>query len=262
MCELIYPGLLAGILLSLSTGPLGSFIVWRRISSFGDTLSHSSVLGLAISVCFETNSFYTVLLFMFFLSVLLAWLEKLLSVSLETILSIISHSSLSLGIILISLMSTSHDIDFSNYLFGDLLIVTMFDLLIIASGSFLILIVLIFRWNSILLLTVNEELAQVDGVNLFYARLTLMLTTALCISIAVKFVGVFLITALLVIPPATAQRFSNSPEKMICISVMISIISVTSGIFLSFFYNTPTSPSIVLCSSFFYLLSNLLKKIK
>ncbi|AYN24750.1 zinc ABC transporter permease subunit ZnuB [Buchnera aphidicola] len=259
MFELIYPGWLAGILLSFATGPLGSFIIWRRISSFGDTLSHSSILGLAISILFKIDSFYTVLFFMSFLAIVLAWIEKLLSVSLETILSIISYSSLSLGMIFISLMSTSRHIDLSNYLFGDLLIVTKFDLFIISLGSLTVLTVLFLRWNSILLLTINEELAQIDGVNIFYARLTLMLTTALAISIAIKFVGVLLITSLLIIPPATAQLFSDSPEKMIIISIIISIISVTGGIFLSFFYNTPTSPSIVLFSSCVYLLSNVKK---
>lgn len=261
MFELIYPGWLAGILLSFATGPLGSFIVWRRISSFGDTLSHSSILGLAISILFQIDFFYTELFFMSFLAVILVWMEQLLSVSLETILSIISHSSLSLGIICISLMSTSHHIDLSNYLFGDLLLVTVFDVCIIALGSLIVLTILFFRWNSILLLTINEELAQIDGVNIFYARLTLMLTTAICISIAIKFVGVLLITSLLIIPPATAQIFSNSPEKTIGFSILISIISVTGGIFLSFFYNVPTSPSIVLFSSCVYLLSNIKKLI-
>lgn len=259
MFELIYPGWLAGIFLSFATGPLGACIVWRRISSFGDTLCHSSILGLAISILFEIDSFYTVLSFMSVLAIILAYLENILSVSLETILSIISHSALSLGIILISLMSFSHHIDLSGYLFGDLLIVTIFDLCIIASGSLIVLFILFFNWNSILLLTINEELAQIDGVNIFYTRLILMLTTALSISIAIKFVGVLLVTSLLIIPPSIAQIFSNSPEKMVFLAILISFFSITGGIFLSFLYNTPTSPSIVLFSSFLYLLSNLKK---
>ncbi|QCI17137.1 zinc ABC transporter permease subunit ZnuB [Buchnera aphidicola (Aphis helianthi)] len=249
------PGWLSGVFLSLAIGPLGCFIVWRRMSSFGDTLSHSSLLGLAISVAFQSNSFYIILGFISLLAIFLAWLEKILPISLETILSIISHSSLALGIVLISLISTSEPINFNNYLFGDLLSVTKSDLITISLGSIIVLIVLIIRWNTILLVTINPELAQIDGINIFYARLTLMLTTALTISIAMKFVGALLITSLLVIPPATAQYFSNSPEKMAIIGILISIFSITGGIILSILLNIPTSPSIVLFASFIYLLS-------
>ncbi|CAL4323108.1 metal ABC transporter permease [Buchnera aphidicola] len=261
MFELIYPGWLAGILLSFSTAPLGAFIIWRRISSFGNTLSHSSILGLVISVFFKIDSFYAVLLFMIFLAIVLAWLEKSLSISSETILSIISYTSLSLGIICMSFISTARQIHFNNYLFGDLLTITKSDLFTIALGSFFVLMILVFRWNSILSATINEELAQIEGINIFFVRLTLMLMTSLVISIAIKCVGALLINSLLVIPPATAQVFSDSPEKMIIFSILISIFSVTGGIFFSFFYNTPTSPSIVLFACFLYLIINIKKLI-
>ncbi|MCU4136911.1 zinc ABC transporter permease subunit ZnuB [Buchnera aphidicola (Sitobion miscanthi)] len=259
MFELILPGWLAGVILSLTTGPLGSFIVWRRMSSFGDTLSHSSLLGIAISIAFNIHSFYALFFLMILIAIILACLEELLSMSLETILSIVSHSSLSLGIVLISLMSSKKKVDVTNYLFGDLLSVTKLDLLIISISSMIIVSILLFRWNSILSATINEELAKIDGINIFYARLTIMLMTAFTIAIAIKFVGALLITSLLIIPPATAQHFSGSPEKMVFIAIIVSIISVTGGILLSIFYNTPASPSIVLCSSFLCLLSNIKK---
>ncbi|QCI19880.1 MAG: zinc ABC transporter permease subunit ZnuB [Buchnera aphidicola (Brevicoryne brassicae)] len=258
MFELIFPAWLAGIILVLTTGPLGSFIVWRRMSSFGDTLSHSSVLGLAISALFNISSFYIIFCFISFLAIFLAWLEEILPCSLETIFSVISHTSLSLGIVLISLISTNYpQINIPNYLFGDLLTVAKSDLVIMLIGSIVIISFLIYRWNALLLATINKELAQIDGINIFYARLTIMLMTALTIAMAIKFVGALLITSLLIIPPATAQHFSESPEKMVFISIIVGIISVTGGIFFSVFYNTPASPSIVLCSSFLFLLSNI-----
>ncbi|QIQ41905.1 MAG: zinc ABC transporter permease subunit ZnuB [Buchnera aphidicola (Microlophium carnosum)] len=259
MFELIFPGWLAGVILALTTGPLGSFIVWRRMSSFGDTLSHSSLLGIAISIAFNINSFYAVFILMSLIAIILAWLEELLPVSLETIISIISHSSLSLGMVFISLLPTKKEINITNYLFGDLLSVTKHDLIIILISSILILSVLLFRWNVILSATINEELAQIDGINVFSARLTIMLMTAFTIAIAIKFVGALLITSLLIIPPATAQHFSGSPEKMVIIAIIVSILSVTGGLYLSVFYNTPSSPSIVLCSVFLCLLSNIKK---
>ncbi|ACL30124.1 zinc ABC transporter permease subunit ZnuB [Buchnera aphidicola] len=259
MFELIFPGWLAGVLLSLTTGPLGSFIVWRRMSSFGDTLSHSSLLGIALSIAFNVNSFYAILILMSFIAIILAWLEELLPVSLDTVLNIISHSSLSLGMVFISLISSKKEINITNYLFGDLLSVTKNDLITISISSILILSILLFRWHSILSSTINEELSQIDGINVLYARLTIMLMTAFTIAIAIKFVGALLITSLLIIPPATAQHFSGSPEKMVIIAIIVSILSVTGGISLSVFYNTPASPSIVLCSSFLCLISNIKK---
>ncbi|BAB13025.1 zinc ABC transporter permease subunit ZnuB [Buchnera aphidicola str. APS (Acyrthosiphon pisum)] len=259
MFELIFPGWLAGVLLSLTTGPLGSFIVWRRMSSFGDTLSHSSLLGIALSIAFNINSFYAILILMSFIAIILAWLEELLPVSLDTVLNIISHSSLSLGMVFISLISSKKEINITNYLFGDLLSVTKNDLITISISSILILSILLFRWHSILSSTINEELSQIDGINVLYARLTIMLMTAFTIAIAIKFVGALLITSLLIIPPATAQHFSGSPEKMVIIAIIVSILSVTGGISLSVFYNTPASPSIVLCSSFLCLISNIKK---
>ncbi|WAI18526.1 MAG: zinc ABC transporter permease subunit ZnuB [Buchnera aphidicola (Acyrthosiphon caraganae)] len=259
MFELISPGWFAGIILALTTGPLGSFIVWRRMSSFGDTLSHSSLLGIAVSIAFNINSFYALFFLMTLIAIILAWLEKLLPVSLEVILSIISHSSLSLGMVCMNLMSANKKIDITSYLFGDLLSVKKYDLIIISITSIIILSILFFRWNSILSATINEELAQIDGVNIFLVRLTVMLMTAFTIAISIKFVGALLITSLLIIPPATAQHFSDSPEKMVIIAIIISIVSVTGGVSLSVLYNTPASPSIVLFSSFLCLLANIKK---
>ncbi|WP_425619516.1 metal ABC transporter permease [Buchnera aphidicola] len=259
MFKLIFLGWLTGVILSLTTAALGSFVLWRRIASFGDTLSHSSILGIAISIIFNINSFFSLFLLMSILAIILAWLETLLPFAIDTILNIISHSTLSLGIILMSIISNNHRIDVTHYLFGDLLAVTKYDLIIIVINSIIILSILYYYWNYILSATINEELAQADGINIFYARLIIMLIIALNISISIKFVGALLITSLLIIPPATAQHFSNSPENMVIISILVSIISVTGGIIFSFYAHTPTSPSIVLFSSFLCLISNIRK---
>ncbi|CAL4322376.1 zinc ABC transporter permease subunit ZnuB [Buchnera aphidicola] len=259
MFEIIFPGWLAGIVLTLATGPLGSFMVWRRMSAFGDTLSHSSLLGLAISTILDFDSFYSILFFIGLLAIIIAWIEEIVPFSIETTLSIISHSSLSLGIFCVSLMSTTQPIDINSYLFGDLLAVTTSDLITISIISLIVLSILIFSWENLLSATINEELAKIDGINLYHVRLKIMLTSAMTIAIAIKCVGALLVTSLLIIPPATAQRFSSSPEKMVIISIIISIISVTGGVFLSMLCNTPASPSIVVFSSFICLISNIQK---
>jgi zinc transport system permease protein len=161
--------------------------------------------------------------------------------------------------ILISFLSSTKKIDLNNYFFGDLLKVTVFDLILITIGSIIILSILIYHWNDILTTTINEELAKIDGINLLYIRLIIMFMISLSISIAIKFVGSLLVTSLLVIPPSTAQHFSKSPEKMAFFTILISIISITGGICLSVYYSIPSSPAIVIFSTSIYFLSHLKK---
>ncbi|HMI76980.1 MAG TPA: zinc ABC transporter permease subunit ZnuB [Buchnera sp. (in: enterobacteria)] len=255
MIELFFLGWLAGILLTLVTGPLGSFIVWRRMSAFGDTLSHSSLLGLSVGVVLNINPFYTVLFLLLFISSIIIFLEYISCLALDTILGIITYSTLSLGMITVSFMSEIKKMSITNYFFGDLLTITFSDLIIIILLIIVVLFILIWYWKKMLLLTINAELAKVDGVNITKIRLIFILITAVTISVSIKFIGSLVIAALLVIPAATSQRFASSPENMACISILIGILGVTSGMLVSYFFHTPSSPSIVLFLSCFFLLS-------
>lgn len=257
MISFLFPGWIAAIILVLATGPLGSFIILRRMSSFGDTLSHASILGLSISVLLDVNPFYINVLFVLLLAIVISWLEEHSFLSLDTILGVIANSSLSVGLILMSLMSNNYNIDINSYLFGDLLTVSFSDLIPLIIGSFLILVVFKYYWNKIVLMTINSELAVIDGVNLYKTRLILILITALTIGMSTKFFGVLIITSLLIIPAASAQKLSNSPEQMVFLSTLIGIFSVTGGIYLSVFFDIPTSPSIVVCASLVFFLSHI-----
>ncbi|CAL4043151.1 zinc ABC transporter permease subunit ZnuB [Buchnera aphidicola] len=256
MTELLFPGWLAGILLTLATGPLGSFIVWRRMSAFGDTLSHSSLLGLSVGVLFNINSFYMILFFLLLISSFIVLLEHISFLSLDTILGIISHSALSLGMIILSIMSEKKRISIANYFFGNLLKVNDVDLMIIVSVIIVISFFLIFYWREILFLTINPELAIVDGINIAKIRLIFILMTTLVIAISIKFIGSLVVTALLIIPSSTARRFATSPENMAMLASCIGMLGVTIGMGIAIFFDIPTSPSIVLFLSFFFLLSN------
>lgn len=258
MIALLLPGWLGGILLTLAAGPLGSFIVWRRMSYFGDTLAHASLLGIAVGLLFNLTPWYGVIILCLLLALLLVWIENKPQLALDTILGIMAHSALSLGMVVVSLMSGVR-VDLMAYLFGDLLAVTAQDLLVIAVGIALVLFLLIYQWRNLLLMTISAELAQVDGVNLSRARLILMLVTALTIGVSMKFVGSLIITSLLIIPAATARRFSRSPEQMSVYATLTGILAVTGGMALSARFDTPAGPSVVICASLLFILS-LLKK--
>jgi zinc transport system permease protein len=252
--ELLLPGWFAGFLLALAAGPLGSFVVWRRMSYFGDTLAHASLLGVAFGLLLNISPFYAVIAITLLLSLLLVWLERRPHLAIDTLLGILAHSALSLGLVVVSLMSNVR-VDLMAYLFGDLLSVTPTDLYTIGAGVAIVLAVLAFYWRSLLSMTISPELAQVDGVNIQRTKMVLMLVTALTIGVAMKFVGALIITSLLIIPAATARRFARSPEQMAGIAILVGILAVTAGLTFSAWYDTPAGPSVVLGASLMFMLS-------
>ncbi len=254
MIELLLPGWLAGILLACAAGPLGSFVVWRRMSYFGDTLAHASLLGVAFGLLLNVNPFYAVIAVTLCMALGLVWLERRPHLALDTLLGIMAHSALSLGLVVVSLMGNIR-VDLMAYLFGDLLSVTLEDIVTIALGVVIVCGVLFWQWRNLLAMTISADLAHVDGVNLQRTKMLLMLITALTIGVAMKFVGALIITSLLIIPAATARRFARTPEQMAAIAVLLGMISVTGGLALSAFYDTPAGPSVVLASAVLFTLS-------
>lgn len=258
MFDILFPAWLTGILLSLITAPLGAFVVWRKMAYFGDTLSHSALLGVALGFFFNVNPYLAILILVMILAILMVWLENHSQFSVDTILGIIAHSCLSLGVVTVGLLNNVR-VDLMAYLFGDLLAMTYKDLLYIGLGVAVVLITLIYFWKPLISTTVSPELAQVEGINIRKMRFILMILTALTIALSMKFVGALIITSLLIIPAATARRFSRTPESMAVIAIIISMLSVSMGLCLSGLYDTAAGPSVVICSSFLFLLS-LVKK--
>ncbi|WP_432717042.1 zinc ABC transporter permease subunit ZnuB [Pantoea agglomerans] len=254
MIELLLPGWIGGVMLALAAGPLGSFVVWRKMSYFGDTLAHASLLGVAFGLLFNVNPYYAVILVTVCLALGLVWLERRPHLAIDTLLGIMAHSALSLGLVVVSLMKNVR-VDLMAYLFGDLLAVTPDDLWMMGGGVVIVLLVMAWQWRSLLSMTISPELAQVDGVNIQRTRLILMLVTALTIGVAMKFVGALIITSLLIIPAATARRFVRSPEGMAAVAVVIGVIAVTGGLTFSAFYDTPAGPSVVLCAAILFIFS-------
>ncbi|MBV4411596.1 zinc ABC transporter permease subunit ZnuB [Enterobacteriaceae bacterium YMB-R22] len=260
MIELLLPGWLAGLMLSCAAGPLGSFVVWRRMSYFGDTLAHASLLGVAFGLLLNINPFYAVIAVTLLLALALVWLEKRPNLAIDTLLGIMAHSALSLGLVVVSLMSGIR-VDLMAYLFGDLLSVTPEDLLTIATGVAAVVAILCWQWRNLLAMTISQDLAFVDGVSLQRVRLILMLVTALTIGVAMKFVGALIITSLLIIPAATARRFARSPEQMAWLAVVVGALAVTGGLAFSACYDTPAGPSVVLAAALLFILSMMRRQV-
>ena len=256
MADFLLWAWLGGLMIAAITGPLGCFMVWRRMAYFGDTLAHAALLGVALGLLLHINIGIAVVLVCLWLALLLSTLMHKRIIATDTLLGILSHASLSLGLISLSLFD-HQAIDLMGFLFGDLLAIGYQDLTWIALACGLVLAILIRIWKPLLAITVNEELAQVEGINVAWMRTLLMLLVAVVIAVAMKVVGVLLITSLLIIPAAAARRLSSSPEQMALLASLLGMLAVSGGLALSWFYDTPAGPSIVVIASalFFVLFS-------
>lgn len=256
MADFLLNALLAGLALALVAGPLGSFVVWRRMAYFGDTLSHAALLGVALGFLLDVSPTLAVTVGCVLLAVLLVTLQQRQPLAADTLLGILAHSTLSLGLVTLSFMKEVR-VDLMAYLFGDLLAVSA---LWIIAGSALVLALICFLWRPLLAITVHEELAKVEGLPVGAIRLALMLLIAIVIAVAMKIVGVLLITSLLIIPAAAAQRHARSPEQMAVGASLLGLVAVCAGLALSWFKDTPAGPSIVVSAAGLFLLSFVLPR--
>lgn len=246
--------LIAGVGLAITVGPLGCFVVWRRMAYFGDTMAHSALLGVALSLLLDLNLMVSVFIVAAMVSLLLLALQKRGGLSTDALLGILSHSSLSIGLVIVAFMTWVR-IDLVGFLFGDILAVSEADIDIVWGGGILVLMALVMLWRPLLASTVNPEIAEAEGLHPERSRLFFMLLMALVIAIAMKIVGILLITSLLIIPAATARRFSASPEIMAVFASLIGAVSVVGGLFGSLHLDTPSGPSIVVAALVIFVLS-------
>lgn len=228
-------------------GPLGCFIVWKRLAYFGDTLAHAALLGAAIAFLFDINMTVAIFIVSTLVALSLLVLQSRISISADAILGLISHSSLALGLVVLSFLTWIR-FDLMGLLFGDILAVSKLDVYLIWFGGAAILALLVIIWRPLFAATVNKELAKAEGRNPDLYELIFMLLMAGVIAIAIKVVGVLLITALLIIPAAAARRFSYSPELMALFAAIIGVTSSVFGLYGSLKWDTPAGPSIVLAA--------------
>ena len=259
MPDFLLYALCAGLFLAVVAGPLGSFVVWRRMAYFGDTLAHSALLGVALGMLLQINLTLAVTVGCVLVAVLLVALQSRNWLASDTLLGILAHSTLSLGLVVLAL---SHNVrvDLLAYLFGDLLAITRAELGWMLGGLALVLALMTWLWRPLLAITVHEELARVEGRPVNAIRLALMLLVAIVIAVAMKVVGVLLITSLLIIPPAAAQRHARTPEQMALGASLLGALAVLGGLSMSWQLDTPAGPSIVVSAAGLFMLALLVPR--
>ena len=257
MDDFIIRALLAGLAIAIIAGPLGVFVLWRRMAYFGDTLSHSAILGVALGFLLSINLNVGILASTLTVAVLLILSERQKSIGSDTILGIMAHSALSLGIILISFVKSVR-VNIDAWLFGDILAISWNDVWLISAALIIVSLIMFFIWNDLLSITVHEDLARVEGVRVGLISAIYTILIAILVAGAMKVVGALLVTALLIIPAAAARKLSKTPEQMAILAIVSGIISVLAGLTASFLWDTPAGPSIVMAATGLFLLSQLL----
>ena len=251
--------LLAGIGIAIVAGPLGCFVIWRRLAYFGDTLAHSALLGVTIGFILNLDLTFSVFVISGVIALLLLILQKKTRLTGDALLGLLAHSSLAIGLVFIAILTTIR-FDLMGLLLGDILSVSIQDILIVWIGGSLILLVLFFIWKSLFAATVNYDLAKAEGMNPEISNYLFTVILAGVIAISIKMIGVLLITGLLIIPSAMSRNFSTSPIQMMFVSIIGGVLSVVIGLFFSLELNTPSGPSIIVASLMLFIISLFFKK--
>ena len=249
---------LAGTGVALIAGPLGCFVVWRRMAYFGDTVAHAALLGVALALAFETGVIPAVLVVAVVVALAVARGTGRRYAA-DTLLGVLAHGGLAVGLVVLSFLPGGRG-DLSAYLFGDILAVGASDLALIWGAAGLAGVMLWLGWARLLNSTINEELAWAEGGNPDRDRLLLTLAIALLVAAAMKVVGALLITAMLILPAAAARPLVKTPEAMVLAAALIGAASALGGLRLAWVADTPAGPSMVVVALGLFMVSNLRRR--
>ncbi len=250
---------LAGVGVALAAAPLGCFVVWRRMAYFGDATAHASILGVALALMLQIPVVGGALVVALLMALAVTYLSAR-GTSNDTLLGVLAHSALAFGLVAVSFLPGVR-IDLMAFLFGDILGVSKSDLAIIWGGGGLVVALLVWRWQSLLLATLNPDLAYAAGIDPKREQLALTLVLAVVVALAIKVVGALLIGALLLIPAAAARPFAQTPERMALVAAALGASASLGGLQVSYSFDTPTGPTIVSVAAAFFIASTMIASV-
>ena len=254
MDEIIWRAILASLAVAIVAGPVGCFIVWRRMAFFGHAVSHAALLGVAIGLALGINLMLGVVATGLAVALLLVGLETRRILATDTLIGILGHASLAAGLIALAYMPQVR-MDLMSYLFGDVLAISAMHLKVMGGVAFVALGIMAVIWKPLLSITVHTDLARVEGVPTFLVRVAYMLTVALVIAAGMQIVGVLLTISLLIIPAAAARPLAKDPIIMAVLATLIAILACGAGLIASFAFDAPAGPAIVIAASLIFVLT-------
>ncbi|MDD3626326.1 MAG: metal ABC transporter permease [bacterium] len=252
---------IGGFLIAVLCSFISFFIVSRKISFIGVGISHSAFGGLAIGLFFGFSPMISALLFAIISGIAIVSFVEKKKIQEDSVIGILFSFSMALGIMLISLKK-EYSANIFGYLFGNILSVTKEDLIMYGVLALIIIIILLFYLKEFIMLSFDETYGRVLGLNMDFYNYLLTIIIAVTIIISIKLVGIILISALLVIPAATTQIWLNDYKKIIPFSIILSVIVIFSGLYISFYTKVPSGALIVIIYTAVFFLSWILSKIK
>lgn len=234
----------AGVGISLMAAPLGAIVVWRRMAYFGDALAHAGLLGAILAMVWQVQPLIGLVIVALLFCLAFTRLPSNSWLATDTLLGLLAHASLALGMVLLVYVQNK-TIDIMGFLFGDILTVLPSEVMLIYGLFVVVSLVLLKIWPGLLAITVHEELAAVEGVKVKQLNFIFMVLLALVVAVAIKMVGILLITALLIMPVAIVRPLSTSPEGLVVRAMLAATGAVLLGLLWSYYQDVPTGPAIV-----------------
>ncbi|MCY4228890.1 MAG: metal ABC transporter permease [Gammaproteobacteria bacterium] len=249
--------IVGGLGFAIAAGPVGCFVVWRRMAYLGEAIAHAILLGIALGFLLEIEPMITVLAICFIFAYLLARIDQDMMISTDALLGSISHFALALGLVVLAFMEHIR-IDLISFMFGDILAIDSFELMTIYTVAAIVCLQVKWQWKNLLSITVNQDLAAVEGVPVEKTRLLLIMVLAMVIAIGMTIVGILLVIAMVIIPAAAARCLARTPEQMVIVATMIGCLAVVSGLYGSLTWDVPAGPSIIVVAGVIFFLVNLI----
>lgn len=246
--------LLAGLLASIGCGVIGTFVVVRRISFLAGGIAHAVLAGMGIVYFFGGQPLYGALPAALLSAILIALINRRYQQYEDTLVAALWSVGIAIGVIFIT-RTPGYSVDLLGYLFGNILLVTQADLILMAILDGVILLFVMFYYKQLLAICFDEEFARVRGVRVEVMHTLLLCMVALTVVLLVKVAGLILVIALLALPAATAMQFSRSLLKIMALAVLFGGLICTLGLWLSYMPDLPAGATMVITAAIFYIVA-------
>lgn len=248
--------LIVGVLMAITAALLGAFVVIRRMSFFTDAVAHASLTGVALALMVGIHPFFGALAVSVAVGFLVARLARRGQQEIDTVIGVLFSSTLALGVLLISLLS-GYRANLFQYLFGDIIAVSNTDIIVSTALLVVVIFVLLYAFKRLTYIAVHEDMARVDGVKVDFVEAIFLILLAAVVAVGLKVVGSILMSALMILPAATAQFLVRSFRGMVIVSIGVAVISMVVGLLASAYLSVASGPAIVLVAAAMFGLASL-----
>jgi zinc transport system permease protein len=246
--EFMRNALLAGLLAGVACGIIGTLVVVNRLVFVSGGIAHAAYGGVGMALFLGVAPLIGIVGFTVITAVIMALVSLHAKHRADTVIGVLWALGMAIGVILIDL-TPGYNVDLMSYLFGSILAVPTGDLWVMLAMDIVIVALVVYFYQGLLAMSFDEEFARVRGVPVQGLYFMLMILTAMSVVMIIRVVGLILVIALLTIPPFIAERFSKSLAGMMAVSILLSLIFVLSGLFLSYRFDITSGASIIVTAS-------------